>query len=123
MKTNHKYPHLRLLSQPEYLAPSWETKDAVAPVANQSVIRKQMDRLHTLCNAVFLAIILLEVSLWQIADVVYGYAGVGGAVVLVVIGVIFGLAGAVLMFLMGTVESNVRRELGNEAEREEPIHV
>lgn len=123
MKQTKKPTHLRLLPppDPDYLSPSWESEKAT-PAKDAKAIIQQMDKLHSMTSVLFLSLILLELTLSQLSGMVYDLFGMPGAIALMVIAMVFGLAGVVLTYFMATIEANVRRELNVFDDTEDDWH-
>lgn len=109
MKSN-KYPHLYVLPQKEALTPSWDETEETSTV-NQQMIRKQMDKLHGISGAVFVATVLLEICIWQFSAAIGSSLGLIGTVAIIAASLIVGLIGGILTHLTSSVEQTVRQHL------------
>lgn len=110
MKHSRK-PNLYVLPLKDAVHPSWEDEQRRKNTVNHTEIRKQMDKLHSVSAAVFVATILLEICIWKFEAIAGTELGLAGTLALVVVSLIVGLVGGILFFLTASVEENVRRNL------------
>lgn len=112
MKHTKTPTHLRLLPPPDpnYLAPSWERNQQTTKKETVAIAR-QMDKLHNIVCAVFLAVILLEIAFIRLSSVIYDQMGMSGVVTLMCVAMAIGVIGMFMVYTMGTIETSVRQEL------------
>ena len=106
-----QYPYLRLIPKQDLLKPSWDEPATHQPAANITEINLQMDKLHGLSGAVLLLTILPEACILGFYEILYAVMGVSGIVTFTAMVLAVGLIGAILFYLMTTVESAVRQSL------------
>lgn len=105
-----KNPFLYVLPEREVLRPSWEEK-VDTPTMSEQAIRKQMDKLHKVSNAVFIVVILLEICICQIAAVTD--SSLTNVLTALMAAIAVGLLGGVLYILTASIEKTVRQHLSS----------
>lgn len=111
MKRKKTPAYLHVLPKKEVILPDWEKTNSTAPTTDLDAIGGQMNKLHHLSDALFAAIIALEVNLLLISKQFDPSVSLGVTLALIITAIIVGLFGGLLMFAMLLVETNVRHEL------------
>lgn len=117
MKSN-KYPHLSVLPPKEKLTYSWDNTEEKSAI-DERAIRRQMDKLHSVSSAVFVATILLEICIWQFHAALGSSLGLLGTIVIIAASLIVGLVGGIFAHLTASVEQTVRQHLPTVAPEDE----